>query len=146
MDTDPEIEMPGHEVAYISMTEGENAVYISETEDYGWLCSAVVWMYDDEGRGYALMNVDISMNDVMADRMDFLRVVLFAILLAMVAACVDPGAAGEPVCSQPHQSGSPCRSAVRCPTAAPVRGAPPPQGCAESPPEKMGRSVRPFPS
>ena len=34
------------------------------------------------------MNVDISMNDVMADRMDFLRVVLFAILLAMVAACV----------------------------------------------------------
>ena len=88
MDTDPEIEMPGHEVAYISMTEGENAVYISETEDYGWLCSAVVWMYDDEGRGYALMNVDISMNDVMADRMDFLRVVLFAILLAMVAACV----------------------------------------------------------
>ena len=88
MDTDPEIEMPGHEVAYISMTEGENAVYISETEDYGWLCSAVVWMYDDEGRGYAFMNVDISMNDVMADRMDFLRVVLFAILLAMVAACV----------------------------------------------------------
>ena len=88
MDTDPDIEMPGHETAYISMTEGVNSVYISETEDYGWLCSAVVWMYDDEGRGYALMNVDISMNDVMADRMEFLQAVLLAIALAVVAACV----------------------------------------------------------
>ena len=88
MDTDPEIKMPGHETAYISMTEGINSVYISETEEYGWLCSAVVWMYDDDGRGYALMNVDISMNDVMADRMEFLRAVLLAVLLAMIAVCV----------------------------------------------------------
>lgn len=87
MDTDPEVAFATIEPAYIEVDVGENLVYISET-DYGWLCSALVWMYNDQGEGYAMMNVDISMNDVMADRMDFLRVVLFAILLAMVAACV----------------------------------------------------------
>ena len=87
MDTDPEVAFATIEPAYIEVDVGENLVYISET-DYGWLCSALVWMYNDQGEGYAMMSVDISMNDVMADRMDFLRVVLFAILLAMVAACV----------------------------------------------------------
>lgn len=88
MDTDPEVAFPEEEVAYLDIAAGDNIVYISETEEYGWLCTAVVWMYDETGDTYAFMNVDISMNDVMADRMDFLRVVLFAILLAMVAACV----------------------------------------------------------
>lgn len=88
MDTDPEVAFPEEEVAYLDIAAGDDVVYISETEEYGWLCTAVVWMYDETGDTYAFMNVDISMNDVMADRMDFLRVVLFAILLAMVAACV----------------------------------------------------------
>ena len=88
MDTDPEVAFPEEEVAYLDIAAGDNIVYISETEEYGWLCTAVVWMYDETGDTYAFMNVDISMDDVMADRMDFLRVVLFAILLAMVAACV----------------------------------------------------------
>ena len=88
MDTDPTVNPPEEEVAYLDVEAGDNIVFISETEEFGWLCTAVVWMYDETGDTYALMNVDISMNDVMADRMDFLRVVLFAILLAMVAACV----------------------------------------------------------
>ena len=87
MDTDPEVAFATIEPAYIEVDVGENLVYISET-DYGWLCSALVWMYNDQGEGYAMMSVDISMNDVMADRMDFLRVVLIAILIAMIAACV----------------------------------------------------------
>ena len=89
MDTDPEMEF-GHvdPVVQPISQEEDGMVYISNTESYGWLCSAMVWMRDDSGHGYAVMCVDISMNDVMADRMDFLRVVLFAILLAMVAACV----------------------------------------------------------
>ena len=88
MDTDPTVNPPEEEVAYLDVEAGDNIVFISETEEFGWLCTAVVWMYDETGDTYAFMNVDISMNDVMADRMDFLRVVLFAILLAMVAACV----------------------------------------------------------
>ena len=87
MDTDPEVEFAKIEPAYTSVEEGENLVYISQT-DYGWLCSAVVWMYNDQGEGYAMMSVDISMDDVMADRMAFLHVVLMAVLAAMVAACV----------------------------------------------------------
>lgn len=89
MDTDPEMEF-GHVDPLVQPMSQEDGslVYISNTDSYGWLCSAMVWMRDDSGHGYAVMCVDISMNDVMADRMDFLRVVLFAILLAMVAACV----------------------------------------------------------
>ena len=87
MDSDSEVEFAEIEPAYISVKVGENLVYISETE-YGWLCSALVWMYDDQGEGYAMMSVDISMDDVMADRMEFLRAVLLAVLLAMIAVCV----------------------------------------------------------
>ena len=89
MDTDPEMEF-GHDDPLVQpmSQEDDSLVYISNTDSYGWLCSAMVWMRDDSGHGYAVMCVDISMNDVMADRMDFLRVVLFVILLAMVAACV----------------------------------------------------------
>ena len=89
MDTDPEMEF-GHVDPLVQpmSQEDDSLVYISNTDSYGWLCSAMVWMRDDSGHGYAVMCVDISMNDVMADRMDFLRVVLFVILLAMVAACV----------------------------------------------------------
>ena len=88
MDTDPMVKPPEEEVAYLDVEAGNDVVFISQTEEFGWLCTALVWMYDETGDTYAFMNVDISMNDVMADRMDFLRVVLFAILLAMVAACV----------------------------------------------------------
>ena len=69
MDTDPDVGFPQEETAYLDIDAGENMVYISRTEEYGWLCTAVVWMYDDTGDTYAFMNVDISMNDVMADRM-----------------------------------------------------------------------------
>ena len=88
LDTDPEVGFPQEETAYLDIDAGEDMVYISRTEEYGWLCTAVVWMYDDAGETYAFMNVDISMNDVMDDRMEFLQLVLVAILLAMAAACV----------------------------------------------------------
>ena len=88
MDTDPEVAFPKKETAYLDIDAGENMTYISRTEDYGWLCTAVVWMYDETGDTYAFMNVDISMNDVMDDRMEFLQVALTAILVAMIAACV----------------------------------------------------------
>lgn len=89
MDTDPEMEFGHVDPLVQPMAQEDDAlVYISNTDSYGWLCSAMVWMRDDSGHGYAVMCVDISMNDVMADRMEFLRVVLIAILLAMIAACI----------------------------------------------------------
>lgn len=88
MDTDPEVAFPQEETAYLDIDAGEDMVYISKTEEYGWLCTAVVWMYDEAGDTYAFMNVDISMNKVMEDRMEFLRVVLVAIVVAMIAACI----------------------------------------------------------
>ena len=88
MDTDPTVNAPEEEVAYLDIAAGDDVVFISRTEEFGWLCTAVVWMYDETGDTYAFMNVDISMNDVMADRMEFLRVVLIAVLVAMIAACV----------------------------------------------------------
>lgn len=89
MDTDPEMEF-GHvdPVVQPISQEDDEMVYISNTESYGWLCSAMIWMRDETGQGYALMNVDISMNDVMDDRMEFLQMALIAILVAMIAACV----------------------------------------------------------
>ena len=75
MDTDPMVKPPEEEVAYLDVEAGNDVVFISQTEEFGWLCTALVWMYDETGDTYAFMNVDISMNDVMADRMDFLRYV-----------------------------------------------------------------------
>ena len=88
MDTDPEMEFGHVDPVVQPISQEEDGMgYISNTESYGWLCSAMVWMRDETGYGYALMNVDISMNDVMNDRMDFLRIVILAIVLVMVIAC-----------------------------------------------------------
>lgn len=89
MDTDPEMEFAHVDPLVQPMAQEDDAlVYISNTESYGWLCSAMVWMRDDSGHGYAVMCVDISMNDVMNDRMEFLQMVLLAIIVAMIAACI----------------------------------------------------------
>lgn len=46
--------------------------YITNTEEYGWLCSAGVAITDDGGNVVAHSIVDISMDDVMKDRQSFL--------------------------------------------------------------------------
>ena len=89
MDTDPEMEFGHVDPLVQPMSQDDDAlVYISNTDSYGWLCSSMVWMRNDSGYGYAVMCVDISMNDVMNDRMEFLQMVLIAILIAMIAACI----------------------------------------------------------
>ena len=57
--------------------------YISNS-DYGWLCSAGAPVYNAEGSVVAYAMIDISMNEVMADRTAF----LYNIMLIMVAATV----------------------------------------------------------
>lgn len=64
--------------------EKDELVYISNTETFGWLCSAMVSMKDSKGEPFAVMCVDISMDDVMADRFEFLNTTILFICLLMI--------------------------------------------------------------
>ncbi len=59
--------------------------YITNFEEYGWLCTASTAIHDEDGNVVAGAFADISMNDVMRDRQDFLRRLCTALLLI---ACV----------------------------------------------------------
>ena len=50
--------------------------YITNYPEYGWLCSAAAAITDEDGRVIANAYVDISMNDVMRDRYEFLTQLL----------------------------------------------------------------------
>lgn len=89
MDTDPEIALGTIDPLVQPMPEGQDElVYISNTEAFGWLSSAMVSLKDDTGQTYAVMCVDISMNEVMADRYDFLTLILLVICAAMIASAL----------------------------------------------------------
>ena len=47
--------------------------YITQTEEFGWLCSAGAPVVAGDGAVVAYAMIEVSMNDVMADRADFLR-------------------------------------------------------------------------
>lgn len=59
---------------YEAMKHPENGfeAYITDTEEYGWLCSAGAAVLDDSGKAVAHVFTDISMESVMADRQAFL--------------------------------------------------------------------------
>ena len=58
--------------------------YISNS-DYGWLCSAGAPVYGEDGSVVAYAMIDISMNDVMADRTSFLYNIMLIMVVATVA-------------------------------------------------------------
>lgn len=65
----------------------EFPAYITNYEEYGWLCSASAPVEDENGNVIANAYVDISMNEVMNDRHDFLvrlLVILAAATLALI--------------------------------------------------------------
>lgn len=68
---------------YEAMTHQEDGFpsYISNTDEYGWLCSAGAAVLDQDEQVVAHVFVDISMNRVMRDRYDYL-IRLCLILLA----------------------------------------------------------------
>ena len=74
--------------------------YITNYAEYGWLCSAAAAITDAQGNVIANAYVDISMNDVMQDRQDFLLrlggIVLAAAvaLVLLLAAAVNRGVIG----------------------------------------------------
>lgn len=59
---------------YEAMKHPENGfeAYITDTEEYDWLCSAGAAVLDDSGKAVAHVFTDISMESVMADRQAFL--------------------------------------------------------------------------
>ena len=59
------------------------AVFISNGT-YGWLCTSVQPVFDENGDPIALAGVDISMNDIMQDRADYLRNVILLMGTALV--------------------------------------------------------------
>ncbi len=50
----------------------EFPAFITNYEEYGWLCSASAPIIDDNGSVIGVALVDISMNEIMADRQEFL--------------------------------------------------------------------------
>lgn len=89
MDTDPDVSFGAIDTLVQNMPEEKDEmVYISNTKDFGWLSSAMVKLKDGTGKPYAVMCVDISMNNVMADRYHFLIVVLLVVCVAMIASAL----------------------------------------------------------
>jgi len=62
---------------------GSTAV-ISNTEEFGWLISGGAPLYNESGRLFGLVIIDISMNDVMQDRRDFL--LNYCLILLLITA------------------------------------------------------------
>ena len=71
--TDEEIE------SFLSST-----AVISNTEEYGWLTSGAAPIYGRDGSLTGLVIIDVSMNEVMQDRFDFLR--NYCVILLLVTA------------------------------------------------------------
>ena len=62
-----------------------NTAVISNTEEYGWLTSGAAPIYGRDGGLTGLLIIDISMNDVMRDRYEFLRNYCVVLLLVTAA-------------------------------------------------------------
>ena len=54
-------------------------------DTYGWLCTSMEPVWDDDGKPAALVGVDISMNEIMEDRADYLRSVMLFMGGAVIA-------------------------------------------------------------
>ncbi len=53
-------------------------------DTYGWLCTSMEPVMDADGNPVALVGVDISMDDIVADRASYLRTVIIVIEIAVV--------------------------------------------------------------
>lgn len=71
---------------YYNSLENGIPAFISNTEDFGWLCSAGAPIFDSNGKVVALAFTDISMDEVMADRHSFLLFICIILLIAAAAA------------------------------------------------------------
>lgn len=79
-----------YEENYNVLTHPENGFdsYITNTEEYGWLCSAGAAIMDDNGQVIAHAMVDLSMDEVMNERYAFRRnlcMAMFVITMVILA-------------------------------------------------------------
>ncbi len=65
---------------YLDKLEQGLPAFITNTEDFGWLCSAGAPILTGDGQVAAIVGVDISMDAIMADRQQFLRMVSLILL------------------------------------------------------------------
>lgn len=78
-----------YENNYKALTHPEDGfpAYITNSE-YGWLCSAGAPVFDSQGNVAAHVMTDVSMNDIMADRHDFLRNLCIILAAAAILAAL----------------------------------------------------------
>ena len=78
-----------YENNYEALTHPEDGfpAYITNSE-YGWLCSAGAPIFDSQGNVAAHVMTDVSMNDIMQDRHDFLRNLCVILVAAAVFAAL----------------------------------------------------------
>lgn len=69
---------------YLDKLEFGLPAFITNTAEYGWLCTAGAPIYDSRNRVVALAFVDLSMDEVMADRYRFLLMIC-SILIVVTA-------------------------------------------------------------
>ena len=74
---------PVSSTAQVEHPENGIPAFIS-SGNFGWLCTSVEPVRDEDGNPVALVGVDISMNDIMNDRADYLRVVMLFMGIAVV--------------------------------------------------------------
>ncbi len=72
--------------------EVENLEYGLEpfitNDTYGWLCSSIEPIMDENGNPVALVGVDVSMDEIMEDRAQYLEYVLLFMTIAVIAICI----------------------------------------------------------
>ncbi len=74
---------PVSSTAEVEHPENGIPAFIS-SGNFGWLVTSVEPVRDDDGNPVALVGVDISMNDIMKDRADYLRIVMIFMSIAVV--------------------------------------------------------------
>ena len=62
--------------------------FITNTEEDGWICTVSVPVKDKDGKPVALVAVDLSMDEIMQYRADYLRDVLIFMTVAVLIICV----------------------------------------------------------
>ena len=74
---------PVSSTAQVEHPENGIPAFIS-SGNFGWLCTSAEPVFDEDGKPVALVGVDISMNDIMKDRADYLRTVMIFMGIAVV--------------------------------------------------------------
>ena len=62
--------------------------YITNYEEYGWLCSAGAGIYDQNGEVVGTACIDVSMDDIMKNRQEFLQNLCLALVGITIVICL----------------------------------------------------------